>query len=142
MRPVASSPRTLRGHARYGTSVGAGAPSARPRRKRAEPQNVLIDSADHKEHARHQRFQMGMQQALVDNARERAIRFPSVHRNESNDRLMRAIRRRSFAFFEPRPEWNHTDNALIIVGRSQVFQGLYLDKRPFLNSYDYRQDPT
>lgn len=101
-----------------------------------------LHSADHKEHARHQRFQMGMQQALVDNARERAIRFPSVHRTERNDRLMRAIRRRSFAFFEPRPEWNHTDNALILVGRSQVFQGLYLDKRPFLNSYDYRQDPT
>lgn len=101
-----------------------------------------VHSADLKERALHHRFVMGMKQALVDNARERAIRFPSVHRSDSDARLMRAIRKRSFAFFEPRPEWNHTDNALVIVGRAQVFRGLYLDKRPFLNSYDYRQDPT
>ena len=101
-----------------------------------------VHSADLKERALHHRFVMGMKQALVDNARERAIRFPSVHRSDSDARLMRAIRKRSFAFFEPRPEWNHTDNALVIAGRAQVFRGLYLDKRPFLNSYDYRQDPT
>ena len=101
-----------------------------------------VHSADLKERALHHRFVMGMKQALVDNARERAIRFPSVHRSDSDARLMRAIRKRSFAFFEPRPEWNHTDNALVIVGRAQVFRGLYLDKRPFLNSYDYLQDPT
>jgi uncharacterized protein YbcC (UPF0753/DUF2309 family) len=101
-----------------------------------------LHSADHKGGSLHHRFQLGLHQALVDNARERAIRFPSVRRTDKDDRVMRAIRKRSFTFFEPRPEWNHTDNALVIVGRSQVFQGLYLDKRPFLNSYDYRQDAT
>lgn len=65
-----------------------------------------VHSADLKERALHHRFVMGMKQALVDNARERAIRFPSVHRSDSDARLMRAIRKRSFAFFEPRPEWN------------------------------------
>lgn len=109
---------------------------------RDEVEYYDLHSADHKEGTLHHLFNMGLQQALVDNARERAIRFPSVHRADSDARLMKTIRKRSFAFFEPRPEWNHTDNALVIVGRSKLFQGLYLDKRPFLNSYDYRQDPT
>ena len=47
---------------------------------------------------------------------------------------------KSKSLFEPRPEWNHTDNALCIVGASSMYANLNLDKRAFLNSYDYRQD--
>ncbi|MBD1814909.1 DUF2309 domain-containing protein, partial [Microcoleus vaginatus DQ-U2] len=51
------------------------------------------------------------------------------------------IRRRSVSLFEPRPELNHATNALCIVGRRELSQGLFLDRRSFLNSYDYRIDP-
>jgi len=44
--------------------------------------------------------------------------------------------------FEPRPELNHATNAMCIVGRRTVSEQLYLDRRSFLNSFDYEVDPT
>jgi uncharacterized protein YbcC (UPF0753/DUF2309 family) len=43
--------------------------------------------------------------------------------------------------FEPRPELGHGTNTLCIVGRRDVTKGLFMDRRAFLNSYDYRTDP-
>ncbi len=43
--------------------------------------------------------------------------------------------------FEPRPELNHATNALCIIGRRAITKNLFLDRRAFLNSYDYRIDP-
>jgi hypothetical protein len=43
--------------------------------------------------------------------------------------------------FEPRPELNHATNALCLVGRRHLSRGLFLDRRSFLNSYDYQIDP-
>jgi uncharacterized protein YbcC (UPF0753/DUF2309 family) len=43
--------------------------------------------------------------------------------------------------FEPRPELNHATNALCLVGRRELSKGLFLDRRSFLNSYDYQVDP-
>jgi uncharacterized protein YbcC (UPF0753/DUF2309 family) len=43
--------------------------------------------------------------------------------------------------FEPRPELNHATNALCLIGRRSLSRGLFLDRRSFLNSYDYREDP-
>jgi uncharacterized protein YbcC (UPF0753/DUF2309 family) len=100
-----------------------------------------LPPGDDKKSSSHQQFNRALQQALVHHARERALRFQNIAEGRPEKSLMRAIRNRSYTFFEPRPEWNHTDNALVIVGRPAVYERLYLDKRPFLNSYDYRQDP-
>ena len=43
--------------------------------------------------------------------------------------------------FEPRPELNHATNSLCIVGRRSLTKNLFLDRRAFLNSYDYNIDP-
>ena len=43
--------------------------------------------------------------------------------------------------FEPRPELGHGTNTLCIIGNRQLTRGLFLDRRAFLNSYDYRTDP-
>jgi uncharacterized protein YbcC (UPF0753/DUF2309 family) len=51
------------------------------------------------------------------------------------------IRLRSDSLFEPRPELNHATNALCIVGRRELSKGIFLDRRSFLNSFDYRVDP-
>ena len=45
------------------------------------------------------------------------------------------------SIFEPRPELNHATNALCIVGRRELSKGVFLDRRSFLNSFDYRVDP-
>jgi uncharacterized protein YbcC (UPF0753/DUF2309 family) len=52
-----------------------------------------------------------------------------------------AVRRRSVSLFEPRPEYNHATNASCIIGRRNLTRHVFLDRRSFLNSYDYRIDP-
>lgn len=89
----------------------------------------------------HLNNQKVFQKALQQNAKERALRFDNVAKNVTIEKLHKAVKERSVSLFEPRPEWNHTDNALCIIGRKCLYQHLYLDKRPFINSYDYSQDP-
>lgn len=56
-------------------------------------------------------------------------------------KVREAIRKRAVSFFEPRPELGHGTNALCFVGHRQLTKGLFLDRRAFMNSYDYRTDP-
>jgi uncharacterized protein YbcC (UPF0753/DUF2309 family) len=51
------------------------------------------------------------------------------------------VQQRSVSLFEPRPELNHATNSLCIVGRKELNNRLFLDRRAFLNSYDYKVDP-
>lgn len=80
--------------------------------------------------------------ALDLNAKERSRRFESIDTHSSPTRIHEEVRRRSVSLFEPRPELNHATNALCIVGRRSMTHELFLDRRAFLNSYDYRIDPT
>jgi uncharacterized protein YbcC (UPF0753/DUF2309 family) len=75
------------------------------------------------------------------NAKERSRRFESINSKESAESIHEKIRTRSVSIFEPRPELNHATNALAIVGRRELSKGLFLDRRSFLNSFDYRVDP-
>ena len=49
---------------------------------------------------------------------------------------------RTVSLFEPRPELNHATNSLAIVGRRSFTENVFLDRRAFMNSYDYLKDPT
>ncbi|HRE73805.1 MAG TPA: DUF2309 domain-containing protein [Flavobacteriales bacterium] len=89
----------------------------------------------------HENCQKVFSKALQLNADERSFRFDNVKSASGSSGLHAEIKKRSVSFFEPRPEWNHTANALTIVGRSHLYKHMYLDKRPFINSYDYREDP-
>lgn len=89
---------------------------------------------------KHRRNVAVFQKALQKNASERSLRFDTMLRNVSNEELHNKVKRRSVSLFEPRPEWNHSDNALCFIGRRNLYSHLYLDKRPFINSYDYTQD--
>jgi uncharacterized protein len=80
-------------------------------------------------------------QALRVNAKERSRRFESISQKGSLLNIHNSIRRRSVSLFEPRPELNHATNALCIVGRRSLTRDLFLDRRSFLNSYDYEIDP-
>lgn len=82
-----------------------------------------------------------IEKALQANARERSFRFDSIDSSLPAEKIHEKVKRRSVSLFEPRPEWNHTAAALTIVGRYSLIEHLYLDKRAFVNSYDYRQDP-
>ncbi|GGD55914.1 hypothetical protein GCM10011514_20010 [Emticicia aquatilis] len=79
--------------------------------------------------------------ALDFNAKERSRRFESIDTHACPEEIHERIRIRAVSLFEPRPELNHATNALCIVGRREMSEGLFLDRRSFMNSFDYRVDP-
>ncbi len=79
--------------------------------------------------------------ALNLNAKERSRRFASINTRQKLEQVRKAIHDRSVSLFEPRPELGHGTNTLAIIGRRQTTKGLFLDRRAFLNSYDYSTDP-
>lgn len=80
-------------------------------------------------------------QALSLNAKERSRRFILVDTRKPPEEVHKHVKLRSVSLFEPRPELNHATNALCIIGRRELNRCLFLDRRAFLNSYDYRLDP-
>ncbi len=81
------------------------------------------------------------EKALNLNSKERSRRFASINSKMTIDKIRKAISDRSVSLFEPRPELGHGTNTLCIVGSRKLTKGVYLDRRAFLNSYDYRTDP-
>lgn len=82
------------------------------------------------------------QKSLELNAKERSYRFGMINQNQENYKIHEEVKLRSVSLFEPRPEWNHAANALCIIGRNTLYENIYLDKRPFINSYNYNIDTT
>ena len=90
--------------------------------------------------ALHQKNKAAFEKALDLNAKERSRRFASINSKMGIGQIRKAIKERSVSLFEPRPELGHGTNTLCIVGRREITKGLFLDRRAFLNSYDYRTD--
>jgi uncharacterized protein YbcC (UPF0753/DUF2309 family) len=79
--------------------------------------------------------------ALDWNSKERSRRFASIDSKQSPEKIHKEVLLRSVSLFEPRPELNHATNTLCIVGRRELTKSLFLDRRAFLNSFDYSIDP-
>lgn len=88
----------------------------------------------------HQKNEITFLNALSLNAKERSRRFELINTKESPETIHEQVKLRSVSLFEPRPEYNHATNAFCIIGRRELSKGLFLDRRAFLNSYDYRID--
>jgi uncharacterized protein YbcC (UPF0753/DUF2309 family) len=95
-------------------------------------------SPDNRE--RHNQNGLTFGKALDKNAKERSRRFVSVDTRQTPEKIHAQIIRRSVSLFEPRPELNHATNTLCVVGRRSMTRELFLDRRAFLNSYDYTID--
>lgn len=78
--------------------------------------------------------------AADNNAKERSRRFDSINTKLSPAQIHDKIRTRSVSLFEPRPELNHATNALCVIGKRDLTKHLFLDRRLFLNSYNYATD--
>jgi uncharacterized protein YbcC (UPF0753/DUF2309 family) len=91
--------------------------------------------------AAHQRNKKIFNDALDENAKERSRRFEVINTASSAKKIHEHIKDRSVSLFEPRPELNHATNALCVVGRRGLTRNIFLDRRVFLNSYDYSIDP-
>lgn len=86
-------------------------------------------------------FQRSYDEAVARNAAERCRRFESVPLPVPPQRALDEVRLRSVSLFEPRPEYNHATNASCVVGRRSLTEGLFLDRRTFLSSYEPARDP-
>ena len=80
-------------------------------------------------------------EALLRNAKERSRRFNLVNTARDKAVVYKKVGQRAMTLFEPRPEYNHATNSLCIVARRDLTHNLFLDRRAFLNSFDYRVDP-
>lgn len=85
-------------------------------------------------------FEHAMTKALQRNARERCRWFELGPHSHSNEKAHQHVIERASSIFEPRPEYNHSNNLYCIVGRRQLTRGLFLDRRAFLHSYDPNTD--
>jgi uncharacterized protein YbcC (UPF0753/DUF2309 family) len=88
----------------------------------------------------HQENKQHFAKALAYNAKERSRRFLLIDSKQQVEKVHQQVKLRALSLFEPRPEWNHATNALCIVGKRANNKYLFLDRRSFLNSYDYQQD--
>lgn len=88
----------------------------------------------------HQKNYQAFQKALDYNAKERSRRFILTDSNQEAEKVHQKVKLRALSLFEPRPEWNHATNAICLIGRRSSNKHLYLDRRSFLNSYDYQKD--
>ncbi|MBI1838096.1 MAG: DUF2309 domain-containing protein [Flavobacteriia bacterium] len=79
--------------------------------------------------------------ALQLNSKERSRRFMSINTKDSAERIHKKILTRTVSLFEPRPELDHATASLCIVGKRNLTKNIFLDRRAFLNSYDYSIDP-
>ena len=91
---------------------------------------------------RHEQNEESFRKALDANAKERSRRFESIDTRMSAEEIHAQIRTRAVSLFEPRPELNHATNALCLVGRREMSEKLFLDRRSFLNSFDFTIDPN
>ncbi|MGI8836430.1 MAG: putative inorganic carbon transporter subunit DabA [Pyrinomonadaceae bacterium] len=95
--------------------------------------------ATHREDWR--RLVADLDEARARSAQERCRRFASAPKDVSPRRSLRHVEERSMDLSQVRPEWGHATNAIGVVGRRSITYGVFLDRRPFIISYDPTQDP-
>ena len=81
-----------------------------------------------------------LEEASKRGARERCRRFASSPKDASLDDSLHHVKGRATDFSQVRPEWGHATNACAVVGRRAITQGIFLDRRPFIISYDPTQE--
>ncbi len=79
-------------------------------------------------------------QSSDKNSKERACYFDTIDVKQKEKNIHKILKKRSVSLFEPRPELNHANDALCIVARRQLSKDLFLNRRSFLNSYNYSTD--
>ena len=80
-------------------------------------------------------------EATRRHAQERCRKFVSAPSRPTPDQALRHVRDRGLDFSQARPELGHATNACAFIGRRALTQGLFLDRRAFLISYDPTKDP-
>jgi uncharacterized protein YbcC (UPF0753/DUF2309 family) len=80
-------------------------------------------------------FKETMRRALELNALERCRWFELGPQNRDRQSAHAHVKGRAVSIFEPRPEYNHSNNLYCIIGNRALTRNLYMDRRAFLHSY-------
>lgn len=80
--------------------------------------------------------------AQAFSAQERSRRLASAPRRPDPHIALAHVVERTLDFSQARPELGHATNAVAVIGRRSVSQGVFFDRRMYLISYDPTQDPT
>ena len=83
-----------------------------------------------------------LEEAGCRNSHERLTRFPDESDEGSVQTASTRTKRRSIDWSQVRPEWGLSRHTAFIIGRRMLTQGISLEGRTFLHSYDYLQDPS
>lgn len=99
---------------------------------------TILNEENKKSHVQNK---LAFTKALDLNSKERSRRFALIDTSKNAKDIHKSIINRSVSLFEPRPELNHATNALCIIGSRDITKNVFLDRRAFTNSYDYKIDP-
>jgi uncharacterized protein YbcC (UPF0753/DUF2309 family) len=87
------------------------------------------------------RLQRHLQEAGEKNSRERLARMPDEPEINGDFNALKRTMIRSIDWSQVRPEWGLSGHTAFIAGRRLLTQGINLEGRTFLHSYDYSKDP-
>ncbi len=87
-----------------------------------------------------QALSKNLEEAGAKQALERCHRIPNAPTEISAEQAFAHVDERSCDWANTRPEWGLAGNAAFIIGRRKLTQGLDLDGRVFLHSYDPMSD--
>ena len=83
-----------------------------------------------------------IRRAAALDAKERCRRFDDVKTGLPEKAFADYAHGRAMDLTQPRPEYGHCTNAIAIVGPRYLTRNLFLDRRAFLVSYNYKEDPA
>jgi uncharacterized protein YbcC (UPF0753/DUF2309 family) len=92
-------------------------------------------------HAAFSQLKTDVHMGSLGSAHERCRRLASAPQNASAKKSLRHMRGRTLDFSQARPELGHMNHAAAVIGRRALTQGLFLDRRVFLISYNPLSDP-
>lgn len=87
-----------------------------------------------------EQLQQKLKEAALKTNDERCRKLPGATKDPSH--AVKEVTRRSGDWSETRPEWGLAGNAAFIIGSRALTKDINLEGRVFLNSHDYRLDPT
>ena len=79
--------------------------------------------------------------AAKKNAWERSRRFLDISIPKNVDEAKTAMVHRSLALDQVRPEYGHATNAFLVIGPRELTRRIFMDRRCFLCSYNFQDDP-
>lgn len=88
-----------------------------------------------------QQLQRDVMAGSQGSAHERCRRLASAPQQASGKQSLRHMQGRATDFSQARPELGHMNHAAAVIGRRTLTQGLFLDRRVFLISYNPLPDP-